>query len=139
VLDQLAQLGLKPHLMIDDATAGDAPTLQKYASQLNGTITAEFLPSKENSIFQHLNTAYKTAYGSDVPYYSYMGPSYDAIYLLDQGIEKVGYNGQALAAWSRTISNWPGASGAITIGPDGDRVGGHTAEVINNGQKSVLQ
>jgi ABC-type branched-subunit amino acid transport system substrate-binding protein len=68
-----------------------------------------------------------------------MGPSYDAIYLLAQGIEKVGYNGQALAAWSRTISNWPGASGAITIGPDGDRVGGHTAEVINNGQKSVLQ
>jgi branched-chain amino acid transport system substrate-binding protein len=139
VLDQLAQLGWKPHLLIDDATAGDAPTLQKYASQLNGAITAEFLPSKENATFQHLNSAYRAAYGTDVPYYSYMGPSYDSIYLLVQGIEKVGYNGQALAAWSRTISNWPGASGLITIGPDGDRVGGHTAEVINNGQKSVLQ
>jgi branched-chain amino acid transport system substrate-binding protein len=139
VLDQLSQLGWKPHLIIDDASAGDAPTVAKYASQLNGAITAEFLPSKQNPTFQHLSDTYKAQYGTDLPFYSYMGPSYDAIYLLAAGIKQVGYNGAALAEWSRTISNWSGASGLITIGPDGDRVSGHTAEVINNGVKSVIQ
>ena len=68
-----------------------------------------------------------------------MATVYDAVNLLAAGIKQVGYNGQALAQWSRTISDWPGASGNITIGPDGDRVGGHVAEIIENGQKVLIQ
>ena len=139
ILDQLAELGWKPHIIINDATSGDVPTLTKYAAQLNGAITAEFLPSKDNATYQHFNEAYQAAYHADIPYYEYMVASYDAIYLLASGIKQVGYNGTALAQWSRTINNWPGASGLITISSDGDRVSGHTPEIINNGQKSVIQ
>jgi ABC-type branched-subunit amino acid transport system substrate-binding protein len=63
---------------------------------------------------------------------------YDAVNLLAQGIKQVGYNGQALATWSRTISNWSGASGNITIGSDGDREGGDTLVLIHNGQVAPL-
>ena len=68
-----------------------------------------------------------------------MATVYDSVNLLAAGIKAVGYNGQALAQWSRTISNWPGASGSVTIGSNGDRVGGHIAETIHNGQKVPLQ
>jgi ABC-type branched-subunit amino acid transport system substrate-binding protein len=73
------------------------------------------------------------------PYQNYMATIYDSVNLLAAGIKAVGYNGQALATWSRTISNWPGASGNITIGQDGDRVGGHVAETFHNGQKVLMQ
>ena len=139
VLDQLAQLNWKPTLLIDDATAGDPPTLTKYRSQLQGALTAEFLPNASDTQFQAFIQAYQAKYGKAPSYQAYMSCVYDAVNLLAQGIKQVGDNGSALAQWSRTITNWAGASGNITIGSDGDRMGGHVAEVIMNGSKTVIQ
>ena len=139
IFDQLAQLGWKPKLIVDDATAGDPGTITKYASQLQGALTAEFLPNASDTAYMAFIQAYQSKYGQVPPYQNYMATVYDAVNLLAAGIKQVGYNGQALAQWSRTISDWPGASGNITIGPDGDRVGGHVAEIIENGQKVLIQ
>lgn len=139
IFDQLKQLGWKPALLVDDATAGDPDTIKKYSAQLEGAITAEFLPSTTDPQYMAFIDAYKAKYGDVPPYQNYMATVYDAVNLLAAGIKQVGYNGQALATWSRTISNWPGASGNITIGQDGDRVGGHIAETIQNGQKVPLK
>ena len=139
ILKQLQELGWKLPLLVNDATGGDPQTLKTNAAQLEGTLTAEFGVDPSNPKFQHLINAYKTQYGSDVPYQSYMQTVYDSIYLLRDGITKVGYNGAALAAWSRTIKDWQGASGAITIEANGDRASGHRLEIIHNGVAEPVQ
>jgi branched-chain amino acid transport system substrate-binding protein len=134
ILDQLTQLGWKLPLVVNDATSADTPTLQKYSHQLEGAITAEFLPNASDTQYQAFLSAYQAKYGSQPSYQNYMACAYDAVNLLAQGIKQVGDNGTALAQWSRTISNWEGASGNITIGQDGDRAAGHIPLMIHDGQ-----
>jgi branched-chain amino acid transport system substrate-binding protein len=139
VLKQLQELGWKLPLIINDATAGDPATLKADASLLEGTITAVFGVDPTNQKFEHLLSAYKAQYGIDVIEQGYAQTMYDELYLLVDGIKQVGYNGTALAKWSRTINGWQGASGAITIDANGDRVGGDTLEVVHNGVAQPLQ
>ncbi len=134
ILDQLKQLGWKPSLIVDDATSQDAPTVEKYAASLDGAITAEFLPDSNNSRYTAFVQAYQSKYGQPPPYQNYMTATYDAVNLLADGIKTVGYNGTALAQWSRTVSGWQGSSGSLTIDANGDRIGGHTPLIIHNGQ-----
>ena len=139
ILKQLQELGWQPPILIDDAIAGDSATVKEDAAALEGALTAEFGVDPTNQKFEHLLSAYKAQYGQDVDYQSYAQTMYDTVYLLADGIKTVGYNGQALAAWSRTISNWPGASGMITILPSGDPASGHRLEVIDNGVAVPVQ
>lgn len=135
VLKQLAELGWNPKLILNDVTGGDPTVLGKYKTQVEGAITAEFLPDETNAKLQKLVSDYKAKYSvDDMPYHGYMACVYDAVHALKEGIASVGYDGEKLAAWSRTIKNWTGASGAITIGSDGDRESGHKAEVVKNGK-----
>ncbi len=134
IFKQLSELAWKEPLLISDAIAGDPATLQKNAVLLEGTLAAEFGTSMSNPKFSNLFEAYKKAYGTDMTYLGYGAAYYDAIYLLKDGIEAVGNNGEKLAAWSRTIKDWQGASGVITIESTGDRASGHTPEVIKNGK-----
>jgi branched-chain amino acid transport system substrate-binding protein len=138
ILDQMKQLGWSSPFMVPDGITGDAPTLQQYASQLEGSVGGEFLPNASDTQYQAFIQAYVAKYGSTPAYEGSMTTFYDAVNLLAQGIKQVGYNGQALATWSRTISNWSGASGNITIGSDGDREGGDTLVLIHNGQVAPL-
>jgi branched-chain amino acid transport system substrate-binding protein len=133
-LDRMSQLGWKIPLIVDDTLEGDSATLQKYATQLEGAITAEFIQNASDTAFQAFVSAYQAKYGEVLPYQNYGQTEYDAVYLLADGIKAVGYNGQALAAWSRTVKDWKGVSGLVTIGPDGDRVGGDALQVIHKGQ-----
>ncbi|OGG79980.1 hypothetical protein A3A39_01190 [Candidatus Kaiserbacteria bacterium RIFCSPLOWO2_01_FULL_54_13] len=138
ILKQAGELGWKPNIILNDVGGGDKETVSTYASQLEGAITAEFVPNENNPKLQKLVADYKARYNEDLPYHGYMSTTYDAVYLLAEGIKVVGYDGEKLAAWSRTIRNWDGASGSITIGSDGDRVSGHTAEEIKGGKTQLL-
>ncbi len=133
ILKQLQELGWNVPLVTNDAVAGNLSTLAPYASRLEGTLTAEFGVDASNPKYQHIVEAYKAKYGSDFAYGSYVQTAYDAVYLLKDGIASVGDNGAKLAAWSRTVSDWPGASGNISIDQNGDRTSGHRLEVIHNG------
>jgi branched-chain amino acid transport system substrate-binding protein len=138
ILDQMKELGWNVPLLVNDIIGDDPATLTEYHSQLEGAITAEFFPSASTTQYEAFITAYQTAYGQVPPYQNYMATVYDAVNLLVDGIRQVGYNGSALATWSRTISNWPGVSGNITIGADGDRTVGHAPYVIHDGQAIPL-
>ena len=48
-------------------------------------------------------------------------------------IREVGYDGTKIAAWLRTVKDWDGAVGKVTIGANGDPVAGHRPEVIRGG------
>ena len=134
ILKQIQDLGWNVPLITNDSVAGDLSKLGEYAPRLEGALTAEFGVDATNPKYQHLLQTYTAKYGSAFAYASYGQTEYDAVYLLRDGLLAVGDNGEKLAAWSRTISGWQGASGSITINADGDRTSGHQLEIIHDGK-----
>jgi branched-chain amino acid transport system substrate-binding protein len=139
ILTQLAELKWSPAILISDAVAGDQKTVADNAASLEGALAAEFGTNPSNAKFQALLAAYKAKYNEDAPYQSYAQTVYDSLFMVRDGIMNSGYSGEKLARWSRTIKNWEGASGKVTIGPDGDLVGGHVAKMIKNGKVEIYQ
>jgi branched-chain amino acid transport system substrate-binding protein len=138
ILKQLKDSGWKPQLFVSDVTMGDPATLKADATLLEGTFGAEFVPDANDPKFKHMVDSYQAKYNVEMPYQGYMACAYDAVSILKDGIMAVGYNGEKLAAWSRTINNWVGASGSITIASNGDRASGHKAEVVKGGKTTPL-
>ncbi|MEK7649153.1 MAG: ABC transporter substrate-binding protein [Patescibacteria group bacterium] len=139
VLKQLKELGWTVQLFISDAMSGDTELMKRHAAQLEGTLAAEFGVDEQNPKFQHLLDAYKTQYKKDAPFQSYAQTEYDSVYLIVDGLKAVGNNGEKLAAWSRTVKDWDGASGKVTIEATGDRAGGHVAKIVKNGKVELLK
>lgn len=139
VLKQISELGLNFPILVSDAVSGDPKTVSDNAKILEGALAAEFGIDASNPKFQHMNEVYKQKYGSDAPYQSYAQTEYDSVYIVRDAIAAVGYNGTKIADWLKTVKDWPGASGLVTIGADGDRVGGHVAKVIRNGKVEILK
>lgn len=138
ILKQLKDLGWKPQLFINEATAGDSKAIMENKDLLEGAIGAEFTVDTNNTKFSHLLEAYKMKFNEDLPFQSYGQTEYDSIFLVRDAIKAVGYNGEKIANWSRTIKDWEGASGKITVKADGDRASGYTTEVVKNGKMTVL-
>lgn len=139
IFKQIQELRWKPKILISDAVSGDPETMKRNATILEGAFAAEFGVDPNNQKFQHMLSSYQKRYGTPTPYESYAQTVYDSVYVVRDGIAAVGYDGEKLAAWSRTIKDWPGASGLVTIGADGDRVSGHVPKVIHNGKVELLK
>lgn len=136
ILKQVKELKWKVAIIVNDVVPGNQETLKNYSDILEGALAAEFTPSN-NDRFLMLKAAYQTRYGVDMPYQSYGQTEYDAVYILKDALLAVGNDGAKIADWLRTVNGWQGASGSVTIGADGDRVGGHTLEVIRNGKAEI--
>lgn len=134
ILKQLAELKWSVPLLGSDAILGDPTIVTNNAEMLEGTLGAEFGINPNNPKFQSLLAAYQTKFGSEMLYQSYGQTMYDAVYLLRDGLLAVGEDGELLANWLHQISNWQGASGSVTIGSNGDLVGGHVAKIIKDGK-----
>lgn len=140
VFKQMQDLKWKPAILLNDVTGGDPATVAEYKDLLEGALTAQVLSDESNPKLQKMATDYVAKYGAEVPYKSSYAPTeYDALYIIRDAILAVGYDGEKIAQWSRTIKDWDGASGKVTIESTGDRIGGHTAEVIKDGKAEVLK
>ena len=139
ILKQLQDLNWKPALIFNDVTGGAPETLGAYKALVEGAISAEFTADPSNAKFAKLTADYKAKYGAELPFQSYGQTEYDAVYMIRDGILAVGNNGEKFAAWGRSVKDWDGASGKVTIGANGDRIGGHTLEVIKNGKAERYQ
>ena len=133
IFKQLEELNWKPNILISDAVSGDLETVKKNSALLEGTLAAEFGIDENNPKYQHMLAAYKTKYGVDAPYLSYAQTEYDGVYIIRDAIKSVGYDGEKIAEYARNLKDWDGASGRVTIGQNGDRIGGHIPKVIVNG------
>ncbi len=138
IFKNLGDLNWKPALLVADIIPGDPTTVATYKNVLEGAIGAEFGVDPSNPKYKHLVDAYKAKYNVEPPFQSYAQTEYDSVYMVKDAIAAVGYDGEKIAQWSRTVKNWEGASGKITIQASGDRAGGHRAEVIKNGKVEVL-
>lgn len=139
IFKQLNDLKWKPSLLVDDAVSGDPKTVENNKVILENALAAEFGVDMNNSKFQNMIQAYKAKYGVEPPYQSYMHTIYDSVYIVRDALLINGYDGEKIADWSRTIKDWEGASGKVTIGADGDRVGGHQLKVIKNGKVELAE
>ncbi|MFA5022919.1 MAG: ABC transporter substrate-binding protein [Candidatus Paceibacterota bacterium] len=133
VIKQLQELKWKTPMMAADAVSGSSETIKKYPQFLEGTLAAEFGVDTTNPKFQHMVLAYKAKYGKEADYPMYEQTMWDAALMLVDGLKAVGNNGEKLAEWFRQQKGWEGSSGRVTIGENGDRVGGHVLKVIHNG------
>ncbi|QQG45095.1 MAG: ABC transporter substrate-binding protein [Candidatus Sungiibacteriota bacterium] len=137
IMKQVQELKWKPRILLSDAVSGDPSTISKYAQLLEGALAAEFGVDSSNPKFKSMIASYRQVYGAEPPYQSYAQTEYDAVYMIRDAIAAVGYDGKKVAEWTRRVKNWPGASGMVTIGDNGDRVGGHVPKIIRNGKVEI--
>lgn len=139
ILKQLQETNWKPQLMTSDVVPGDPETVKRNSGILEGAIGAEFGIDENNPKFKGMLEAYKKKFGEDVPYLSYAQTEYDGVYIIRDAIKTVGYDGEKIADYVRSLKNWQGASGSVTIEENGDRTGGHVPKVIKNGKVELLE
>ncbi|MEK7063337.1 MAG: penicillin-binding protein activator [Patescibacteria group bacterium] len=130
---QLQQQAWNTPLLINDVIAGDKEMLAEYAPFLEGALTAEFTVDPTNTKYQKFLAAFVAKYSKEPTLLAYAQTEYDAVYLVADAIREVGYDGTKIAAWLRTVKDWDGAVGKVTIGANGDPVAGHRPEVIRGG------
>ena len=139
ILKAIKDLGWKPKLLVGDIVAGDPDTMSQYKDVLSGAYVAEVGTDPNNAIFNHALEVYKLNVGKDMSFQGYGQAIWDALFLVRDGIKAVGNDGAKLADWFRTVKDWQGASGSVTIGADGDPVIGHRAELIKDGKVEVVK
>lgn len=139
VLKQVKELRWTIPLLFANSLLIDPKIIEVNKDALEGAIAAEFGVYPENSKFKALVETYKGRYGTDMPYQSYAQTEYDAVFMVRDALIAVGEDGEKISQWLRSTIGWEGASGAITIGGDGDRVGGYVSKVIKGGKAELLQ
>ncbi|MEK9154227.1 MAG: ABC transporter substrate-binding protein [Patescibacteria group bacterium] len=139
ILKQLGELKWKPKILVSDTMPGEPTMMKNNAIALEGAYAAEFVPDQTNPKLQAMASAYTAKYKvAEVPYLNYMATTYDAVYLIKEGLMAVGNNGEKFGAWIRTVKDWQGASGSVTMEQSGDRASGHKAEIIQGGKAVPL-
>ena len=133
ILKQIAELKWNIPLLVSDIIPGDVEMVKNNKAVLEGALVAEFGVNADNPLFKLLADSYKAKYGADMPFQSYGQTEYDAVYMLRDGMIAVGNDGEKLSKWMRTVTDFEGATGKITIGENGDPLSGHRPEVIKDG------
>ena len=132
VLKQIQDLGWKPNFVFSDVVLTDPTVLSQFKNLLEGALAAAVGVDLNNLKFAHLLAAYKAKFNTDLPFQTYAQTEYDSIYMVKDAISQVGYNGQKIADWSRTVKNWQGATGSITISANGDPLSAYSAMMIKD-------
>lgn len=124
----------KPQLMLNEIVSTDIKFLTDNKAQMEGALGVEFKTDETNPKLKTLVENYKKRFNTDISFVGFSAANYDLVSLFAEGVKTVGYNGEALAKWSRTIKNWPGALGQVSIKPDGDNESSYSASVVKDGK-----
>lgn len=138
VLKQVTEMRWKIPLLVTESFVGDAATVMAQKDALKGVLAAGIPVDEKNEKFQQLVTTYKEKYGADLPLRSYAQSEYDAVFMVRDALAAVGEDGEKIAEHLRSTLDWQGASGSITIGGDGDRVGGYTLMTVRDGKVQIV-
>lgn len=135
ILTQVSDIGWKPALIVSNIVVGDPEILKNKKDMLEGTLSAQYVADPSNPKFAKLLATYKAKYGEELSYQSYAQAEYDAVYLVRDAVAAVGYDGTRLANWFHSsVKDWAGASGSVTILPNGDPAAGFQPQVVRDGK-----
>ena len=126
-------------VLANDIVSGNAELVAANKKVLEGALVAEQTTDLTNEKSKNLQKNYLEKFGKEMPYKSYGQAQYDLVYILKEGLEKFGNDPVRIAEWVRTLKDWDGASGKVTIGSDGDVVGGHVVRVIKDGKVTEVE
>jgi len=132
-LKQAKEIGLSPRLMIGIQTSDDPTVITTAQDAAEGLVYPDYAPSSSEFIQK-----YTAKYGkaSGVP----ADAAYDAVNLLANVMREHGTSTEQIAAGLYATTDYPGASGSITIDETGDRVSRDLVlKVIRNGKGEVLK
>lgn len=121
-------------LMGSDMFSGNSEIVAKHKNTLEGMIIATQKQGPETPKYIAFKNEYKKRFGKNLIYESYAQAQYDLMFILRDGLVENGNNPIKLASWVRTVKDYKGFSGSITIDNNGDRIGGHAIKVIENGK-----
>ncbi len=138
VLKQVTEMKWKIPLLVTESFVGDAATVMANKDALEGVLAAGIPVDEKNEKFQHLVAAYKEKYDTDLPLRPYAQSEYDAVFMVRDALVVVGEDGEKIAEYLRSTLDWQGASGSVTIGSDGDRVGGYAPMTVKDGVVQVV-
>lgn len=138
VLKQVTEMRWSIPLLVTESFVADAATVMAQKDALEGVLAAGILVDETNEKFQRLVVAYKEKYGVDLPLRPYAQSEYDAVFLIRDALAAVGEDGEKIANYLRSTIDWQGASGSVTIGGDGDRVGGYALMTVRDGTVQVV-
>lgn len=136
LIKQLKEAGVKGPFIINDSAFGDREMLVRYKEYLEGSVGAEVPYEADNAKLLELRTKYKAEKGSELPVPTYMAPSYDALYIIKEAIEKVGYDSVKIKDYLYTVKDRKGLSGVLSFDSNGDPDESfrHVLKVLKNGE-----
>jgi len=134
IFKQLQAMKWDVKLMGNDVVAGYQDLISKYSKLVEGMITAEFTYDKTNPGYLKLVEEYKKETGKDLPYGTYATTGYDAVYIIDEALEKVGNNADAVKAYLYAIKDRKGLGGTLNFDENGDPKAGHSLEIVQDGK-----
>lgn len=132
---QLEEAGVKSTLMMSDGPFGDREMLGRHKEYFNGLLSAEVPYDSKNPKVIELQAKYKAEMGKDLPLLTYMAPTYDAVYIIKEAIEKVGYDSTKIKDYLYTVKGRKGLSGTLSLDSNGDPDASfrHSLKVYNDG------
>ena len=139
ILKQIRDLKWELPLLVTDVVGNDAEIVEKNSELLEGALTAELSVSVSNEKFEQLAKNYELKYKEELSFQGYAQVEYDTVFMIKDAITEVGYDANKIASWFRSVKDWQGASGSITLNKDGDRKGGYVPKIILDGKAIELK
>lgn len=134
ILKQMQDMDWKPKQMIGSEVAGaDTALFAEYKDFMEGMWSADFSYDVAYEPFTNLMAKYKEKYGEDLPYKSFGATTYDALYVLAEGLAAVGNDGTKMKDYLYTVKDRVGAVGKLSFDANGDLVGGYSQVVAKDG------
>jgi branched-chain amino acid transport system substrate-binding protein len=137
IVKQLQEAGLKGPFMFNDVSFDSKQeVIEPYKDYIEGSVGALVPYDKANPELATLQAAYKVmANGEDLPYVSYMAPTYDTLYILKEAIEKVGFDSEKIKNYLYTVKGRKGLAGTLSFDANGDPTAEyrHAVKVLKNG------
>ncbi|MBI2453739.1 ABC transporter substrate-binding protein [Candidatus Peregrinibacteria bacterium] len=137
VVKQLIEAGVKgPYILNDVALGATKEVIEKYKAAVEGSVGAEVPYDKNHPELVKLKEEYKKlSNGEEVPYLSYMAPTYDALFILKEAIEKEGDDPVKVKNYLYTVKGRKGLAGTLSFDANGDPTSDyrHALRMVKNG------
>jgi branched-chain amino acid transport system substrate-binding protein len=137
ILSNLRAMNWKVQMIGNPLFTVGTEVFAKNKDLLEGVVIAEQKAGPDTPEYLAFKNEYKTKFGKSFPYESYAQATRDMLYILKDGLKKYGNDPQKISAWVRTTKDYPGFSGSLTIGSDGDREGGHVIKIVKDGKAEI--
>lgn len=137
IVKQLQEAGVKGPLMLNDvAVDAKKEVLEPFKDYVEGSVGALVPYDKANPALPKLLEAYKAlANGEELPYLSYMTPSYDTLFIFKEAIEAVGEDSEKVKNYLYTVKGRKGLAGTLSFDTNGDPGPEyrHALKIVKNG------